>query len=195
VDLGNGEPIAIAEVDERDTAAVLAWLRPLVQEFGVEVVVSDDLSHYGVVAEELGLKHQGCRFHLLRWVNRGLKELEGELRGEWQGVIEGVRRVVAELPEDGGRLLFALWRRLPARRRQKGRQGPLYRLKPWLLRLAENWPKYRLHLTEGGIPGTNNLTEQGIGRFKIRSKSGRGYKAWAGVEAGLFLANCGVGKA
>lgn len=193
VDMGSGEPVAIAEVDERDPGVVVAWLKPLVAEFGVKVIVTDDLASYGVVAEELELKQQVCRFHLLRWANRALKGLEGELGGKWEEVIERVREIVAELPEDGDELLYGLWRGIPARGKAKGRQGGLYRLKQVILRLSERWSKYRLYLSEVGIPGTNNLTEQVVGRLKIRSKSVRGYKAWVGVEAGLFLANCGVG--
>lgn len=73
------------------------------------------LRSWSFTCEGLGLKHQVCLFHLLRCVNRALKELEGELSGEWQGVIDAVRRIVAELLENGGRLLFLLWQRLPAR--------------------------------------------------------------------------------
>ena len=45
-------------------------------------------------------------------------------------------------------------------------QDPLYRLKQFILRLSQQWAKYRLWLVEPGVPSTNNRTEQAIGRPK-----------------------------
>ena len=39
IDPGQGGLIAVATLDERDPAAVLAWLEPLVRELGLEAVV------------------------------------------------------------------------------------------------------------------------------------------------------------
>lgn len=76
VDMGSGEPAALAKLEEGDVEAVVAWLRPLVEEMGIRVLVTDDLSAYRVVAEKLGLEHQMCDFHLIWWAGHALKGLE-----------------------------------------------------------------------------------------------------------------------
>jgi len=61
VDLGEGQPVEIGYVDERNPQAVRRWLEPLVKRLGVSVIVSDDLMTYRIVAEKLGLEHQVCQ--------------------------------------------------------------------------------------------------------------------------------------
>jgi len=59
VDLGSGEPVSIAYIDEAKPNAVKRWLGPLVKQLGVSVIVTDDLVHYKTVADQLDLEHQG----------------------------------------------------------------------------------------------------------------------------------------
>jgi transposase-like protein len=42
-------------------------------------------------------------------------------------------------------------------------------------------------LVEPGVPSTNNRTEQAIGKLKMRARTVRGFKTFAGVESALFL--------
>jgi hypothetical protein len=53
--------------------------------------------------------------------------------------------------------------------------------------LHHSWGDYRLGPTHTDVPLTNNATEQAIGRFKVRSRSMHGFKAWSGVEATMLL--------
>jgi transposase-like protein len=87
IDLGSGEPVAVAALDETNVGAVLRWLAPVVQQLGVEVVVTDDLKSYQTVTEQLGLYHQRCVFHLRRWVGRALRELSGQLPDVWHPLL------------------------------------------------------------------------------------------------------------
>ncbi len=66
-------------------------------------------------------------------------------------------------------------------------QEPLYRLKQFILRLSQQWAKYRLWLVEPGVPSTNNRTAQAIGKLKMRARTVRGFKTFGGVESALFL--------
>lgn len=70
VDMGDGRPVAIGYVDERYPQAVKRFLQPLVQQLGVNVVVTNDLITYRTVTDQLDLEHQLCQFHLRRWVGR-----------------------------------------------------------------------------------------------------------------------------
>ncbi|GBD11346.1 hypothetical protein HRbin23_01009 [bacterium HR23] len=72
---GQGLPLLVLQVEEKDPKAVQSALRPLVQALGVEVLVSDDLGASPAVAEDLGLSHQVCSFSLLRWADRALRRL------------------------------------------------------------------------------------------------------------------------
>ncbi len=60
VDMGDGQMVSMEVLDEHDPQAVCRWLRPLVEELGVEVIVTDDLTTYNTVEEELGVQRQVC---------------------------------------------------------------------------------------------------------------------------------------
>lgn len=103
VDLGDGQPVAVAELDERDAQAVDAWLKPLVAQLGVRVVVTDDLTSYRASAEQSGVARQVCRFHVQRWERRRLNELRPRVAKRWREVVEEPQRAVDELAADGKR--------------------------------------------------------------------------------------------
>jgi hypothetical protein len=64
----------------------------------------------------------------------------------------------------------------------------LEQLRDLLLRLSERWQDYCTFQHEPEVPWTNNLTEQAIGRMKMRARTVRGYKSWPGMQTGLLLA-------
>jgi len=61
-------------------------------------------------------------------------------------------------------------------------------LRDLVLRLSERWGENCTFKHEPEVPWTNNLTEQAIGRMKMRARSVRGYKTWAGMQTGLLPA-------
>ena len=64
LDMGDGQPLALAQVAEDNPEQLLAWLLPLAQQYGVEVIITDDLFSYPVVANDLELKRQIGRAHV-----------------------------------------------------------------------------------------------------------------------------------
>jgi transposase-like protein len=188
VDVGTGQPLSIARISEHDLEGLVAWLKPLVKAYGVEVLVTDELPTDNLVAEAFGLKHGHCRFHLKRRVGRLFRAFETELGDGVKPLLAEVRQIIEELPPEGGKKLLNLALRMDARfDPRKKVQSPLYRLKQCLLRLSEHWPRYRLWLGEPRVPSTNNATEQAICRLKLRARTVRGFKTFAGVEAVLLL--------
>lgn len=188
VDLGTGEPVGLEVVDEHDFQAVLAWLAELVEALGVEVIVTDDLMQYRQMAAELGVDHHVCAFHMRRWVGRSLRSLTKKLGTEWRGILDEVRQIITEMPADGDLQLFELWARIPAQPPKAGEKASaLYQLRQILVRLSEYWSGYRLYMEKGDVPSTNNGTERAIGKLKIRSRSVRGYKSDAGIQAAFQL--------
>jgi transposase-like protein len=191
VDLGNGEPVAIGYVDEDKPQAVRRWLEPLVKQLGVSVIVTDDLAAYKSAFDKLDVEHQICQFHVRRWVGRALKELRETVPEEWRKVVDEVKQIISELPPEGSKRLFELWKQIPERRVGRDQPlSPLDQLRYLLLRLSEHWPNYRIFTWQEGVPWTNNGTEQVIGRMKVRSRTVRGYKSRNGMLAGLMVAAC-----
>ena len=192
VDLGTGKPVEIGYVNEHDPQAVRKWLEPIVKRLGVTVIVTDDLKSYRSVAEKLSLEHQVCQFHVRRWVGRTLKQLRETVPKEYLWVVEEARQLVDELPQDGSRRLFELWKQVPVKRKGSGSLTPVDRLRFLLVHLSEQWDRYCTFYWQKEIPWTNNRTEQVIGRMKVRSKSVRGYKSEPGLLNGLLLAGSGI---
>ena len=98
-------PVDIAITHESDAEQVREWLKPLVAELGVAVVVSDECGGYNWLSEEEGLEHQRCRGHLRRRVKRRLEEIEEDEK-------------TAQIKRDGERLP-ALVQALPKRGNSK----------------------------------------------------------------------------
>jgi hypothetical protein len=193
VDMGTGQPVTVGYVDEKDPQAVKKFLEPLVQRLGISVIVTDDLASYKQVADALDLEQQVCQFHLRRWVGRALHELKATLPPEWLPVVEETKTIVAELPLHGDRRLLELSRKTGTRQGRNGSEfTPLDQLHLILVRLAQDWARYRVFDWQPDVPWTNNLTEQAIGRMKMRARTVRGYKTWPGMASGLMAAGVGV---
>lgn len=193
VDLGEGKPVDIGYLDEHNPDEVRRWIEPIVKRLGVSVIVTDDLVAYKKVAEKLDLEHQICQFHVRRWVGRTLHDLRETVPTEWLWVLEEIQEQLAQLPPEGGRRLFELWKQIPERRTgQEGSRSALEQLRFLLIRLSEHWPNYRVFDWQKDVPWTNNGTEQVIGKMKVRSRTVRGYKTQSGMLSGLMLAGSGV---
>ncbi len=193
VDLGRGEPVAIGQIEEQDPRAVVRFLRPLVQRLGISVIVSDDHPSFRTVTERLQVEHQVCQFHLRRWVGRMLHELRETVPPEWVWVLEQAKIILDELPMDGDHQLVDLYQQVTVPR--QGRDQPLTpvdKLRWLLIRLSENWHRYRVFDWQPDVPWTNNGSEQSIGRMKMRSRTVRGYKSNPGMLAALLLAGLGA---
>jgi hypothetical protein len=187
VDLGSGKPVALGAISEKDWRAVVHWLQPLVEQLGVEVIVSDDLRELAVAVDQLKLAHQVCHFHLLRWLWHALEKLRKQLDEAQHGLLDEIWQLAKERPAGAQTRLLALWQGIEVRRRRDEKTAALYRLRLLILRLMDNWEKYTLDQRRADVPPTNNGTERAIGKWRIRSRSTRGFKSWAGLEA-AFLA-------
>ena len=190
VDLGDGELLAIAEIDEKEKSAVAAWLKTLKQKHKIGAIVSDDLASYKEITDELELGHQICQFHVRRWVGKALKALEKELPPEWLYVIPKVQELIHDLPVNGDKVLYELWKEMPGRKtRPDEKRTPLEKLRDLVLRLSKDWENYIEFYSDPGIPWTNNRTEQIIGRLKSRAKRVRGYKSSQGQLMASLVAS------
>lgn len=195
-----GTTLAFLVLDSSDGEAFCQWLEPIVAQYGVEVLVSDEHGSYGVAAAELGLEHQLCLTHVRKAVTKRRKAILAQARQERQtqqqldqlaGDLAQIRRLVRELPADGNRAMEQLHRRyLSAPPPGKGEQASVaYRMRLLTRELWDHWGKLRLYLRrpELRLDGTNNGTERAIGKSKVRYKTMRGYKSLAGLCNGIAL--------
>ena len=190
VDLGDGELLALAEIDEKEKVAVETWLKALKQQHNIGAIVTDDLATYKELAQELEVGHQICQFHVRRWVGNALTVLEQELALEWLHVIPKLQDLINDLPSNGSKVLYELWEQLPGRTTPPDeKRTPLEKLRDLVLRLSRDWERYIEFYHDPGIPWTNNRTEQIIGRLKSRAKRVRGYKTTEGLLAGSLVAS------
>ena len=114
--------------------------------------------------------------------------MQKELGEGYREPVEEVWRIVSEMPADGRWRLQMIWEGIrPQWRKREGPAEAVHRFRMLVLRLAESWDRYTLHLRRQDVPGTNNRTEQAIGRGRVRSKSVRGFKSWAGMEAAFWV--------
>ena len=128
-----------------------------------------------------------------RWVGRTLRELKDTVPKELLWVLDEIQHMLVELPPEGSRRLFEMWKQIPERRTgQAGERSLLELLRYLLIRMSEHWDSYRLFDWQKDVPWTNNGTERVIGRMKMRSRTVRGYKSWPGMWAALLLAGSGV---
>ena len=193
VDLGSGTPVTLGYVDERDPRAVLRFLKPVVQRLGVNVIVTDDHPSFRTVADKLQVEHQVCQFHLRRWVGSMLHKLQKTVPTEWLWVVEQTKTILDELPAAGDRQLLELYKQVTVPRQGRDQAlTPVDKLRWLLIRLSENWHRYRVFDWDCDVPWTNNGTEQAIGRMKVRSRTVRGYKSISGMLAALLLAGIGA---
>ena len=84
----------------------------LATQYGVEVIVTDDLTSYPVVAHELDIKRQVCRFHALRWMMLALKEYETLLGENWQDTIDEVPAEHKQFADKRRSKLPLFWKRI-----------------------------------------------------------------------------------
>jgi hypothetical protein len=108
-------------------------------------------------------------------------------------VVDEITRIISELPQDGGRQLLDLWKQVTVPRHNPDQPlSPVDELRLLLIRLSENWNRYRIFNWQPEVSWTNNLTELAIGKMKMRSRTVRGYKSRQGIWAALPLIGFGA---
>ena len=108
-DAESGRLVGMDVLVERDGEGFVRWLEGYVGKFGVEAMVTDDLSTYKPVVERLGVDHQSlprarhgvCIAHVRENVHNRLERIKG-----WEWYKARIWMLLSELPEWGGRELL-----------------------------------------------------------------------------------------
>jgi len=198
VDDERGITLDIVVLENEQTETLKAWLLPILDLVGAEVLTTDDADGFKEVADEAGVRHQICRRHVTTNVLTFIAEVAEQV---WenpplvpQGLCLSPDQLLADLeslewimlghPGHGARLLEEMHLRYAhAPAPKKGERATIwYRMRLHLLHLWNNWHHLTCYLTlrysEGlEINPTNNATERAIGwTVKDRYRTMRGYK-------------------
>ena len=198
----SGQIVALEVLASREATEMERWLNDLLERFGCEVVVSDDLESYKPAVDAMGREHQLCLAHARKALRRRLKKIPG-----YEGEKQQIHHALQELTPQAKRDLQRLRRRFAsARPPTKGqRQSPQFAMRMCIHHLLENWRRLtcyqrghkgrdalgRLIPRNYPVPTTNNATENSIGRaIKVRSKLTRGFKSLPGAIHTSLLVAC-----
>lgn len=205
VDGSSGRTLDFEVLFEGDGEAFRQWLEPYAKELGAEVLISDDNDSYSVAAAELGLSHQLCIAHVRKYVTRRANSILEQASTEYGDEddklqklsedLEVLKGLLKELSEQGIHQIERLhrgylWAAPPRRKGQEAKQATAaYRMRMLTLEIWNKWRKLRLHLARPrlGLDGTNNASERGIGKSKVRYKSMRGHKSIEGMKNAIAL--------
>lgn len=199
VDAVNGMVLSIDELPGQDAKQLQAWLEPILDAVGAEVLVSDDADALKNVSDETGRAQQVCKSHVVRNTESLVDELSAIVRAGQDHSLEAIQ-VTAEQalddlaslkemihsrrPEDQQRLEKMYLRYANARKPGRGKKHEVaYRIRNLFMDRWNLWPRltfYRTWKDEYGneiLDGTNNHCERAIGWWiKERYRSMRSYK-------------------
>ena len=194
--------IEILENEESETLA--AWLDPLLDLVGADVLLTDDQDGFKTVADERGVNHQICRQHVTRNVLDFTAQTAERVLNTPPPVPPELDTTVDQLledlmllewimlghPENAIRFLAELYDRYAkAPPPKKGQRATLwYRMRNHVLRLWNHWQRYTCYRSSAAeqeleLNETNNTTERVIGwGIKERYRTMRGYKRHESVK-------------
>ena len=109
------------------TGEILPLIREIAQQYGAEVLISDDWGAYRDIADDLGLDHQICRNHVKRnvddragsmrhQVKRDTIDPEGVLSDpdKLEDYLQQLQALIRERPPDASKQLRYLYERYQA---------------------------------------------------------------------------------
>lgn len=196
VDALTGVVLTIDARASEDAQALKAWIEPIAQSVGAEVLVTDDADGENPVADQAGLLHPVCKSHVKRNTQALLDEFRPLVAADRDGSLEAMSMTAAQAlgdlerlgelinsrkPEQGAELEQLQRRYLHAAAPHKGATASLaYRLRLLFLDRWNLWSRLTRSRKWRGpnqeqLDGTNKACERAIGWWiKERYRSMRG---------------------
>src|SRR5438270_6092441 len=104
VDSLSGLTLTVDLVAAEDAATLKAWIEPIAQSVGAEVLVTDDADGFKTAADELGLDHQVCKSHVKRNTEALIEELRPLAAKDSDGSLKAIGVESAQALADLARL-------------------------------------------------------------------------------------------
>lgn len=216
VDPLNGLVLSIDPLNGEDARTLQAWVEPIAETVGAQVLVTDDADAFKQAADQIGLDQQVCKSHVVRNTEELILTLTqalemhpaddslAELQVEPGQALADLQRlgelIHSRQPNEDHELLGLYNRYAGAAPPQKGKWASIaYRMRNLFLDRWNLWPRltfYRTWKNQDGQPildGTNNADERAIGWWvKERYRSMRGYKReQSALNVSRVIAFCG----
>ena len=214
VDDINGIVLTIDQLEGEDAETLKAWIAPVAEVVGAELLVTDDADALKPVPDALDIAHQVCTNHVSGNTEALVEELLAGLREDSDGSLRAIglppAQAVADVrqlgewvltrrPEQVADLEEMHLRYAQAAPPRAGEQATFaYRMRMLTLDRWELWPRlttYRWWRGSGGerVDGTNNACERAIGWWiKERYRTMRGYKrVKSALNVSRLIAFCG----
>ena len=215
VDPLQGLVLSIDQLEGEDAQTLQAWIAPIADQVGAQVLVSDDADAFKQAADQSGLDQQVCKSHVVRNTEELITSLSSALETHLDGSLARIHltphQALADLRRLGDLIhsrqpperaeVQALYERYaPAPAPKSGQSASIaYRMRNLFLDRWNLWPRltfYRTWKDVQGQPildGTNNADERAIGWWvKERYRSMRGYKReQSALNVSRLLAYCG----
>jgi transposase-like protein len=215
VDPIQGLVLSIDSLEGEDAQTLKAWIEPIADAVGAQVLVSDDADAFKQAADQIGLDHQVCKNHVVRNTEELITTLRSGIDHQSDGSLAELmispEQALADLkhledlihsrqPQEQAELQALYERYASAKAPQPGRAVSLaYRMRNLFLDRWNLWPRltfYRTWKNPQGLPildGTNNADERAIGWWvKERYRSMRGYKRQlSALNVSRLIAFCG----
>lgn len=163
VDDTTGLVLTVDDLSGEDAETLEAWLAPVVEAVGAEILVTDDADAFKTVADELGMDHQVCKSHVKRNTEALIESLGLAAAEDRDGSLADIRvsseQAIADLlrlgeliqsrqPDEQSELETLHRRYLRAAPPQAGERASVaYRLRLLFLDRWNLWPRltrYRL---------------------------------------------------
>lgn len=203
IDVEQGILLDIELLDNEEADTIEAWLKPVLESVGAEVLLSDDQDAFKQSADAAAVEHQVCRRHVTLNVLEFVAKTADQVLEKPPTIPDYLNMTIDQFLEDletlewimlghpwnALALLETLFQRYSAAKAPKKhhRASLWYRMRNHVLRLWNHWVRhtcYRKFLRRNdiSIDHTNNKTEQIIGwNIKERYRTMRGYKRKASI--------------
>lgn len=216
VDPLNGLVLSIDHLSSEDAQTLRAWIEPIADQVGAQVLVSDDADALKQAADQSGLDQQVCKSHVVRntqdlinTLSQAIETATGDpsladIQLQPAQALADLRQlgelIHSRQPEQQAQLLALYERYAQAEAPRKGKAASIaYRMRNLFLDRWNLWPRltfYRTWKDEQGkhiLDGTNNASERAIGWWvKERYRSMRGYKRQQSMlNVSRLIAHCG----
>lgn len=215
VDPIQGLVLSIDQLEGEDAQTLQAWIEPIANQVGAQVLVSDDADAFKQAADQSGLDQQVCKSHVVRNTEELITSLGSALETHPDGSLASLnltpQQALADLKRLGELIhsrqppeqaeVQALYERYAAAPAPRSGQSAsiAYRMRNLFLDRWNLWPRltfYRTWKDLQGQPildGTNNADERAIGWWvKERYRSMRGYKRQqSALNISRLIAYCG----
>jgi len=100
VDALTGLVLTIDELTAEDAQALQAWIEPIAESVGTEVLMTDDADGFKAVADEVGLMHQVCKSHVKRNTEALLDEFGPLVAADQDGSLKAIGVTPAQARSD-----------------------------------------------------------------------------------------------